>query len=657
VVSESTALSSDDTLGNGSGEDAGARGGAGPGHAPLAGDWSLWRDFALRSSGFPVSGLEVFGPGDESARLRAVAREPLFQEAVTWQNPAALANAVLRIAEGSTEKPSETRRREGVVASYWQRYCAKTDTIGFFGPLAWGRLADTGPRLRVRAGALVSERSVHLEAWAVQALAETIDPDLKVATGPCAEGDLRTRLTVHPDSLVREHGLARLDRLEAARDALASSPRESLYAVLGRLDDTFVELTGRSPVRNPGKAYGARTLAYVDCMRDLELTVGPALLDGLAPALQTLFEASRWYCGQVNAVGRRVIENALPDAGRGPFMPVLVEVLRTLMQLPFELTVEVAELQRRLAAVLLDPDPATIGTRAAAAFADHEPAWRYAVFQSVDVQLAARDEAAVVAGDYLAVIGDVHPGNNPLLQGLFADRHPDPAEFLRMAAADLGSGMAHLMAPWGPGFVVDARGVPPTQADDIYIATLPETRARDGRRTWLPHELLVDGHDLIDRTGELRVPLMDVFGLPMFVAGVRTFQLLSDEERAPRVTIGRTVVRRESWSVPASDVPQRADDLVAFARDRGMPRRLFTKSPLERKPMYLDVESPSLGRILCRQARQVAAGSPHARIRFTEMLPTAEQCWLRDPDDNRFVSELRLVAVDRTRGQRCSERG
>ena len=33
-------------------------------------------------------------------------------------------------------------------------------------------------------------------------------------------------------------------------------------------------------------------------------------------------------------------------------------------------------------------------------------------------------------------------------------------------------------------------------------------------------------------------------------------------------------------------------------------------------------------------------------IRFTEMLPAPEQCWLHDPEGNSYVSELRLVAVD-----------
>ena len=50
-------------------------------HVALAGDWALWRDFAVRSAGFPVSGLEVFGAGDEGERLREVATDPLFREA------------------------------------------------------------------------------------------------------------------------------------------------------------------------------------------------------------------------------------------------------------------------------------------------------------------------------------------------------------------------------------------------------------------------------------------------------------------------------------------------------------------------------------------------------------------------------------------------
>jgi hypothetical protein len=612
----------------------------------LATGWALWRDFAVRSAGFPVSGLEAFGSGDESARLRSVARDPGFREAVNWQNRAALANAVVKVAENVPTKPAAARRREEIVASYWQRYCAKNDTIGFFGPLAWGRVSDEGPPLAVRSGALVRERFVHLEAWSVQALAETIDPELRIPTGPHAERDLRAALEIHPDSTVAERGLAALERLESARDALDAAAPETLDEALRALDATFVELTGRDPVRNPGRTYGARTLAYADCMRDLDVTIGPALVKDMAPGLQVLFEAGRWYCGQANAIGRQAIERSLPAGGRAPFAPVLAQVMRSITQLPPALAGEVAELQRRLAHVLAEPEPSRVGARAAAVFADRQPAWRHARFQSTDVQIAARDEAAVAAGEFLAVIGDVHPGANPLAQGLFANRHPDPPAMLGWIVDAIGRGVPVLLPPYGPGLGVDARTAPVTPDGGVYIAALPDTRAQGTQRTWLPHELLVDGDDLVDRSGELRVPLLDAFWLPIFTAALGAFDLLPDQPHAPRATVGRTVLRREGWNVLACEVPQRAQDVPAFARDRGMPRRVFTKSPLERKPMYLDTDSPSLARILCRQARHAAASSPATPIHFTEMLPTPEQCWLHDPDGQRYVCELRIVAVD-----------
>ena len=615
---------------------------------PLTGDWALWRDFAVRSAGFPVAGLAVFGSDGESDGLRVVASDPRFVEAVTWQNPAAVENAVAKLGDGRSRKPSRRRQHEELVASYWQRYCAKNDTIGFFGPLAWGLIGTDGPPLRLRVGALERERVVHLESWAVQALAAVIDPELRVATGPFPERDLRAALERHEGQAVRERGLAMLDRLEAARDAVATAPAQSLRSALADLDATFMELTGREPVRHAGRAYGGRTLSYIDCMRDLDVEVGPELVEDMRPALETLFEACRWYCGRVQAVGRRVIEESVPDGG-GPFAPVLVDVVRKLLEPPSALADEVAELERRLTSLLRDPDPETIGARAAEMFADHAPAWRHAVFHSVDIQLAARDEAAIAAGDYLAVIGDVHPGNNPLGQGLFAHRHPDQTMFWQMMAADLGPGVPILLPPFGPGIGVDGRGFPATSDDTIHIAVLPETRAANGRRTWLPNELLIDGADVVDERGELRVPLVDALGLAIFISGIRVFELLPEQQHAPRMAIGRTVIRRESWSIPVEEMPSRPDDLASFARGHDMPRRVFAKSPLERKPMYLDTESPLLAQILCRHARRAAAEAPGSRFRFTEMLPTPDQCWLIDADGNRYVSELRIVAVDRSR--------
>jgi Lantibiotic dehydratase, N terminus len=128
---------------------------------PLAGDWALRRDFAVRSAGFPVSGLDVFGAEDEPARLRAVAADPAFREALMWQNRGALATAADGLLKHAV-KPSKQRQREETVARYWQRYCSKNDTIGFFGPLAWGEVRDDGPALAQRSRALVCRRTIPL---------------------------------------------------------------------------------------------------------------------------------------------------------------------------------------------------------------------------------------------------------------------------------------------------------------------------------------------------------------------------------------------------------------------------------------------------------------------------------------------------------------
>src|SRR6516225_517687 len=148
------------------------------------------RDPDSRVPGVRARHLRIAG----RAGLRAVALDPRFQTAVTWQNRAAMRNAVGKIADGAPAPGSRQRKREEVVASYWQRYCAKNDTIGFFGPLAWGRATDDGPADQASCGRLVSESTVHFEAWAIQALAEALDPDLTVAVGPQSERDLRAQL-------------------------------------------------------------------------------------------------------------------------------------------------------------------------------------------------------------------------------------------------------------------------------------------------------------------------------------------------------------------------------------------------------------------------------------------------------------------------------
>jgi Lantibiotic dehydratase, N terminus len=181
------------------------QGGARTGHrVPLEGTaWSIWRDVALRSAGLPAdmvlavcdeplarsADLADANPAgrlaydqvyaDAAGRLsRGIAdthADPVFQEAITWQNPR-LARFLNDHDPGpGAARRSKQRKRELVIANYLQRYCLKNDTIGFFGPVGWATLAPGTAGLVVTPGErLIARRSTYFEVWAIDQVAAGI---------------------------------------------------------------------------------------------------------------------------------------------------------------------------------------------------------------------------------------------------------------------------------------------------------------------------------------------------------------------------------------------------------------------------------------------------------------------------------------------------
>jgi len=168
----------------------------------------------LRAAGFPAIGLDRFAAPAcaavadafldgcasreelESANAAAmadarrvaaeIAADPLFREAVTWQNPAmltALASRDPAAAAGkkASRRQQKQRARDDTIARYWQRYCGKNDTIGFFGPVSWATLDPDAPAVQVRCGeGLLRARQTCYEFWALQAYVEHVAADLVV---------------------------------------------------------------------------------------------------------------------------------------------------------------------------------------------------------------------------------------------------------------------------------------------------------------------------------------------------------------------------------------------------------------------------------------------------------------------------------------------
>ncbi|MGN6169930.1 MAG: lantibiotic dehydratase [Solirubrobacteraceae bacterium] len=607
---------------------------------PLAGDWALWRDFAVRSAGFPVSGLDVFGAEDESARLGEIATDSAFREAVIWQNRSAYRTAVAKIAGRGAEAGSKRRQRDGVVAGYWQRYCSKNDTVGFFGALAWGTIRDDGPAVAVRSHGLIAEREVHFESWCLEALARAIHTPAVVPLNRRPGVEFREQL----EALRDERGLRALDRLEHARAAVAGAvSHEELLAALDSFDETLERLTGAPPLRSQGAAEGGRTPLYLDCTRDLDVDVGPAVVSELAGSLPVLFEASRWWCGRVFAHAQGILSRAI---GNGPLEPQFDRAFDALWQLPGLLAGEREQLQDRCSALLDGKDDVTVAVRAHAVFADHGPAWPLSVFQSADVQLAAADLAAIQGGDFLAVVGDFHPGN-PLTQSLFSTRFPDPDRFRAIWHSDVGQPTLAPILRRNPAIRVTSRNIADAyNPDDIHVAGSGIAPIHVGQNSLPIAELEVQDHEVVHAGSSFRAPLTDLFFLPMFITAMKTFEPFP--AIGPRITIGRTVLRRASWRTRAAQRPSHASDMSKWAREHGLPRRVFCLPDGEAKPVYVDFQSPALTRNLHRMLARSAGSNPDATVRFSEMLPAPDQCWL-EHQGARYTSELRVVAVDRTR--------
>ena len=116
---------------------------------------------------------------DAAGRLsRAIAdtyADPVFQEALTWQNPGLAQFLHDHDAGPGAARRSKQRQRELVIANYLQRYCLKNDTIGFFGPVGWAS-ADPGTAgLLVTPGEqLIARRTTYFEVWAIDKVAAAI---------------------------------------------------------------------------------------------------------------------------------------------------------------------------------------------------------------------------------------------------------------------------------------------------------------------------------------------------------------------------------------------------------------------------------------------------------------------------------------------------
>jgi hypothetical protein len=145
----------------------------------------------------------------------------------------------------------------------------------------------------------------------------------------------------------------------------------------------------------------------------------------------------------------------------------------------------------------------------------------------------------------------------------------------------------------------------------------------------------------------------EVIGDAMVEVVMNAFQPTAPAAHRPRITIDKLVLSRERWVFQvadtawafAKDEPERYYQARCWRQEHQLPERVFYRVPDELKPAAADFRSIVLVNLLAKHIRQTQAAG-HTQYTVTEVLPDLDQLWLTDRQNQRYSSELRIIAYD-----------
>lgn len=708
---------------------------------PRVGEWTAAEWFVLRSAGLPRSALtgllapsRLLGRGattdevtacraEELRVLRNLAASPGLRLAVSWQNGRMLRDVLDPLIK-SAELPrnAKRRQREQTAAKYLQRYTTKNETIGHFGPSAWGQFSE-GPNEHSGSGETLTA-TVRWELWAWSELTAAMSADplvwphctvvrnalvhldgdaahvfgqrlsltsiqrdaLRNCTRPTLVSSLprdvletlmglglvEVQVSLDPEdpaaslrrflqsrvpNPARDRWLGVLNEAESRLACLVNPDlkAEEVASTLNEAANWLTETTGAPADRNPGRTYGARTPVFCDARRDVELTLDTNFF-ARVPALEGVLDS-----------GAR-ISQAAADAMEATFDRVLADRTSVSLATVWHELVSPAVASARTAAV----ESAAIERERwyrAVGICDNgiqhfSTTWN-AVRERLPVAPTRSSDwtgASVVSPDLLLrgvsghlpsspriVLGEVHLGVATMLQRAFTVTHPS-IDRLRLEIADLAQ-IRREITPIEPDYSVPRKsyrtGLDTRVTPGPYLAlrTLPHEMSSE----WLPaHALTIfraeAGWNVMDEDGRA-YPLIDVFSTALTAIVVDKLQFSRPNGHTPRITIDDLVLTRESWVFDQAEsafgrFPNDQRTLRAFLADRGAPESGYLKTMGE-KPVFVDARSPTYTDLFLKSLR--SASRRNASLRFTEELPTGDELWLRDIDEELLTSEIRLT--------------
>ncbi|MFD7614035.1 lantibiotic dehydratase [Streptomyces sp. NPDC059828] len=642
-------------------------------------------------------------------RLRDRLTDPGVSEAVFLSNPDAYRNMLLPLLAHDGPLTSRWRRVRRQMYTYVQRFCAKNETVSFFGPMAYGTVDDgdgDGAALR---DDVPRVRRVFFSHWAARALATAIarDPGILphltfhstgraeaadkpllslVSAGGTSFRDLvRTagqpardvaralmrlvaeeavtiglgggdydleplttlweQVSALPPSPARELWRDRIGELASLIAELAQQPLDGKAATVATLEHRFTEFTGKPARRGAGAAYADRAVFFEECASPFALTLGAGLVRRWEEQLAPVMEVCAAHGWAARSAAADAVRDAFADGPDGPAVEL---------------------------------DLLTYATRAAASRSDststfqaaHAPSYPGADWRAEVERLAG--EAKALNGDRYAVI-DLCPAtpdatgldgaplvlsrahHHLLVRSWLGTMHPDPARLGADAAAwtseqggtvvGLDFGRRNKGYYRFPGREVAMRPLTWTDHGEPDLLKPEDLTVRIG-----PDDVAL--HDPEGRQVSAYVPLSD-FVKYAPIAALSHPQVLhptfSTEGAQPEVALGSVVLQRSRWQVPAAALaaPEPYARFLALRRlARDTGNRfVFCRSAHERKPYLIDLASPLAADLVSHVARGAE------QLGVERMAPGPGELWLRDAEGQRYTSELRMQIIGRDSGR------
>lgn len=484
----------------------------------------------------------------------------------------------------------------------------------------------------------------------------TLDVDLPV-TEPRALEALREWVDALPPSCPsRATWHTHLSTLHARQEEFARAGFARRRELLAELEAEVVRLTGRAARRGGGQLYADRLVITEECLGDatplhLGGDVLAAFTEELAPVLDLLAAEAVARHSELTAA----VLDFVPALGEGRRLPLMRYLARPWQRFakpqagprPWRTPIESR----------LSPDtPHPVHLEASDVPVDESLLRGRALLCSPDVMLVAESLEAVRAGDFTLVLAESH--DTMLLWGWALQFLASPqaaqhtgAKLLARLDTDhplanmLTSKRAKIVPFEYPGPTLEA--AQPSSRQDGETIPVHEVTVGHGNDGLLLHTDRREG--LLLYNGELDSAAHNALAPPR----VRPVAFGGPDRRhLPRITVGRTVVQRETWRVAreklqAPSQTRRPAEEQAFAllcavrrltREQRLPRWVFAKVPGERKPVLLDTQGLFLTELLLHLS------GPGSELTLSEMLPGPAELWMTGPGGG-YCSELRLSAV------------